>query len=134
MKDIAVRNSFIEMRAKGKSLRHIADKLGVCKQTCINWNKEYQHEITNLRSIEIDAICEKYRVQKRLHVEHLLLISGRIKNELRKRRLDDIKTKDLMELDMRYAELLGAECQEPFFWTTEEVEKAEEALLEICRN
>ena len=54
------KNKFVELRAKGMSFENIAKELGICKQTCINWSKDLEFQVNNLKAIEMEALQEKY--------------------------------------------------------------------------
>src|SRR5436305_10821847 len=52
-------DQFIELRAQGWSLRHLAGELYVAKRTLVDWNRECAAEIQALRAVELEACREK---------------------------------------------------------------------------
>jgi len=98
MKDQATKDTFIEMRAGGISFAAIAKKLHVAKRTLIEWSKQCQEEIDNLRAIEDEALRERHRVTVAARLETLGGLEERIVTELKKRKLDSMGTKELAEL------------------------------------
>jgi len=102
MKDQETKNRFIELRAKGLSFDKISKELKVSKQTLIDWSRDLQEEITNLKAIELEALQEKYFLTKEKRIE---LFGERLKaiaEELDKRDLKDVSTEKLIELLLRY--------------------------------
>jgi orotate phosphoribosyltransferase-like protein len=47
------RHQFIELRARGWSLGHIATELDVSKRTLVDWNKEYSGDVESFRGLEL---------------------------------------------------------------------------------
>lgn len=90
MKDLATKEQFVELRSQGLSFASIADQIGVSKATLINWSKEMQDSIGNLRQLHLDSIREKHR----LGVERRMEIFGTQMNAIEQ----EIATRDLTEL------------------------------------
>jgi len=59
MKDEETIARFIHLRAQCLSFARIATELNVSKPTLINWGRQFQFEIQNLRSVETEALAEK---------------------------------------------------------------------------
>ena len=93
-----VKESFIELRAKGLSFDKIASKISVSKPTLIRWGKELNYEIKNRRAIEDEALIEKYIVSKKHQVELLDQQLKAVRKELDKRDYSDYSTKELLDL------------------------------------
>ena len=93
-----VKESFIELRAKGLSFDKIASKISVSKPTLIRWGKELNYEIKNRRAIEDEALIEKYIVSKKHQDELLDQQLKAVRKELDKRDYSDYSTKDLLDL------------------------------------
>ena len=89
MKDQRTRERFVELRAQGLSFARIAEELKVSKQTLINWSKQFQTEISNLKSIELEALQEKYYLTKRARIELFGQKLQGVLDELAKRSLSD---------------------------------------------
>ena len=96
MKDAETKHRFIELRAAGRSYADIASELGVSKQTLINWKKEFQLEIDNLRAVEIDAVQRRYAMHRQGRIELLGSMLDGLKAELAKRNLSDLPTERLI--------------------------------------
>lgn len=101
MENIETKNKFVELRAKGNSFQSIADKLGVSKQTLINWSKELQMEINNLRTVEYDALVSKYRLNKQKKLELYGEFLDKVYSEIQKRSLEDLSTEKLFHLYLK---------------------------------
>jgi hypothetical protein len=66
------KDKFIELRLKGHSLANISQAIGVSKTTLVEWNRECQQQLRELRSAELevlhDRILESYEEDfNRLH-------------------------------------------------------------------
>lgn len=124
---------FIELRAKGWSFDKIAKELGKAKQTLINWSKELQDEIANLKAMELEALYEKHYLLK----EHRLRTFGdmlmRIKEEIDQRDLSDVPTDKLLDLLLKYENQVRDEIIEPTYKSSAEIreERDERQLLEL---
>ena len=112
MKDQKTKEKFIELRARGFSFDRIAKELRVSKQTLIVWSKELELEIANLKAIELEALQEKYYLLKQKRIELFGEKLKALKNELDKRNLEEISTKDLFGLLEKYGKLLKEESIE----------------------
>jgi len=110
MKDQQTKEKFIELRAKGLSFDKISKELRTSKQTLINWSKELQEEIRNLKAIELEALQEKYFLTKEKRIELFGEGLKAIKEELEKRDLKDIPTGKLIELLLKYHRILKEEA------------------------
>ncbi|WP_461611927.1 hypothetical protein [Cytobacillus kochii] len=130
--DIKTIERFMELRAKGESFRRIAKKLKVGKQTLINWDKEYREEIANRKAVELEALQEKYY----LTVERSVKFYGEkiqaLETELAKRDLENLGTKEIFELLLKYRAELKDLAVTPVFLSEEEIHhrQAERQLLE----
>ena len=56
MELIEIKQQFIQLRAKGYSFDKIAKELGKAKQTLIDWSKEFQEEIANVKASELESL------------------------------------------------------------------------------
>ena len=52
-------DKFIELRAQGWSLNHIATELDVSKRTLVDWNREFAKDVQSLRALELELLKEK---------------------------------------------------------------------------
>ncbi len=53
------KDQFIELRAKGISLDHIAQQLDISKGTAVAWSTRFNARIQQLRAVELQAIQER---------------------------------------------------------------------------
>ncbi|MDI6809868.1 MAG: helix-turn-helix domain-containing protein [Candidatus Eisenbacteria bacterium] len=120
MKDQETRLKFVELRAKGLSFSSIAKELRVSKQTLMDWSKDLEEDIANLRAIELEALQEEYYLTVRRRVELLGERLKSVKEELDKRDLKEIPTEKLFDLLLRCSSLLKEEYIEPHFRSTKE--------------
>ena len=114
-KDNETKQRFIELRAFGWSYDKIARELQVSKPTLIQWSKGLEHEIANLKAIEIEALQEQFFLTK---AERIKLLGERLKTikaELESRDLKDVPTDKLVTLFLKLYEMLKAEVVEPVF-------------------
>jgi len=109
VKDMKVKEQFIEMRAQGLSFNAIAEKLQVSKSTLIEWSRELELEISNMRSLELEALQEQYFISKKKRVELFGEQVRAIKAELDTRDLQDVSTEKLYGIMVKLMELLKAE-------------------------
>lgn len=109
MKSNEMKKKFIELRAKGISFRKISESLKVSKKTLIEWSKELEREITNLKAIEMEELQEMYYVQKQKRIELFGSQLEQIIKELDQRNFSDMSTEKLLELQLKYLDYLKRE-------------------------
>jgi len=109
MADTETKQRFIVLRAKGTSYEKIANELAVSKQSLINWSKEFELDISNLKAVEMDSLYEQYYVSKQKRVEVLGKNLELLKTELDKRDFSDIPTDKLLDSVLKYATFLKGE-------------------------
>lgn len=128
----AVKERFIELRAKGYSFDKIAKELGKAKQTLIDWSKELKDEIANVKALELEALYEKYFLQKEAKIKSYGTILNKIATELEKRDYSNVNTGRLLEIYPLYLERLNEEIVEPIFKSSEDIkeERLDKELLE----
>ena len=71
--------------------------LDVSKPTLIGWSKEFQMEIENSKALEMEALQEKHFATWKQRLEFTGNQFVRLKEELEKRDLSDMSTKELLE-------------------------------------
>lgn len=104
MKDIAVKEQFVEMRARGWSFDRIAKELKVSKQSLVNWSRELFLEIRNRRAIEHEALLEQYALTREGRIEFLGDLVKKLREELASRSLATVSTERLVDLTLRVGE------------------------------
>jgi len=97
---------FIEKRAAGFSYDAISRELGVSKQTLINWSKDLSFQIQNARALRLDELAQRYAVAKEKRIEAFGQRLAAILAELDKRKLEDLETDKLLQLALKYGEML----------------------------
>ena len=124
MEALEVKEKFIELRSKGYSYERISKELGKCKQTLVDWSRRYEEEIANLKSMELEALNEKYFLQKQRKIEVFGESLKAIQKELSSRDLREVPTDKLMDLFLKYFSYLEAEKIEPVFKTSGEIDSS----------
>ena len=127
---------FIELRAKGYSFDRIAKELGKAKQTLIDWSKELQDEIANLKALELEALYESYYLLKENRLQTFGAMLTKIKEEMERRDLSDVPTDKLLDLLLKYNSQVKEEIVEPIYKTSQEIieERQDRELLEELTN
>lgn len=123
---------FIELRAKGWSFDKIAKELDRAKQTLINWSKELEDEIANLKALELEALYEKHYLLKENRIETFGAMLTKIKKEVESRDLSDVPTDKLLDLFLKYNSQIKEEIIEPIYKSSQEIkeERQDRELLE----
>jgi hypothetical protein len=132
MELLQTKERFIELRAKGWSYDKIAKELGKAKQTLIDWGKELEDEIANLKALELEALYEKYYLLKESRIETFGELVKKLKDEVMSRDLSEVPTDKLLELLLKYENQLKDEVIEPRFKTSTEIkeDKLDRELLD----
>ena len=113
---------FVELRAKGWSYLKIARKLKVSKNTLASWGAELDGDIASLKAIEMEALHEKYFMNKEARIHLLGEQLKEIKAELKRRGLEDVSTEKLLEMELKLYQALQAEYVEARPLTEDEIE------------
>ena len=92
---------FIQLRAQGWTYDRISTELKVSKPTLIQWSRQHQFTIQNLRAVETEALAEKCFAGRQQRWEKLGHDLRRVETELAKRDLADISTARLLGLAAR---------------------------------
>jgi len=136
METLDIKKQFIELRAKGYSFDKIAKELGKAKQTLIDWSKELEEEIANLKALELEALYEKHYLLKQAKIEKYGALLSKILKEVKSRNLSDVPTEKLLEILLKYESFIDTEIVDPKFKSSEEVKenKADKELLQELTN
>ena len=121
MKPQKTKERFIELRAKGLSFDKIAKDLKISKQTLIDWSKELQSEIANLKALELDTLYEEYYLLKENRLQTFGTMLNKIKKEVESRDLSEVPTDKLLDLFLKYNSQLKEELIEPTFKSSQEI-------------
>jgi len=132
METLDTKTQFIELRARGWSFDKIAKKLGKSKQALIDWSKELQEEIANLKALELDALYSKYHLHREARLKAFGEMLDKITRELSKRDLSEVETERLLDLLLKYHALAKDEYIAPSFMSSRQIgeERAEREALE----
>lgn len=98
MIDNVKKQSFLELRAKGMSFAKISEQIGVSKPTLIDWSRELELEVSNLKAIEMEALYEEHRLNKEARIKRLGNQLNKLEAEIENRNLADIPTSKLFDL------------------------------------
>ncbi|MBI3316927.1 MAG: hypothetical protein HYZ85_02840 [Candidatus Omnitrophica bacterium] len=101
-----VKDKFLTLRAQNLSYAKIAEQLGVSKQTLIAWSKSLRVEIGNLRAIHLEELQEKYHVLRAGRLELFGQQLHTVTEELKKRTYADVPTDKLVEMFIKFAQIL----------------------------
>jgi hypothetical protein len=119
MKDQETKERFLELRAKGWAFDRIAQELKTSKPTLINWSRELQTDIANLKAIELESLQERFYMTKAQRIELFGERLQAIKAELDKRDLREIPSDKLLTLFITYFNILKNEATETVFRGTQ---------------
>jgi len=110
---VEMQQQFIELRAKGWSLRKIERRLKVSKSALANWSQELEEEIASLKAMELEALYESHFLTKQTRIMALGQQLKAIQKEIKSRGLADVPTEKLLELELKYLAALQDEYVEP---------------------
>ena len=92
------REQFIELRAQGWSLRHLASELHVGQRTLVDWNRECAAEIQSIRAVELEASREKFLASREEELNRLARLYKDVEDELGNRALYSVPTDKLFRV------------------------------------
>jgi transposase len=98
MKDQETQQRFIFLRSQGATFAHIAQELSVSRGTLVNWSRKFQHEIKNLRAMELEALQEQLIQTREKRARALSEVLSRVEEELKKRNIAELSTSRLYSL------------------------------------
>lgn len=122
------REQFIELRAQGWSLRHLASELFVSQRTLVDWNRECAAEIQALRGVELEASREKFLASREEQLNRLARLYKDVEDELANRGLSGVPTDKLF----RVAAELRQEIQQARLNNGSEEQSARPAANGFC--
>lgn len=86
---------FIELRAQGWSYARLMTELNVTKPTLIAWSRKHQFQIQNLKTIELEALGEKWLTSVADRINSLGEQLRAVETELKQRSVGDLTTPQL---------------------------------------
>lgn len=126
MIEINSRLKIVELRAQGYSLKKIADKLGIAKQTVVDTVKEMKEEVASLQAIQLDALYEAEKITTEARIKNLSTLLKKIQKEVESRDFSDVPTDKLVDLYIKTASTLEGLMIEPSFKSSEEIREDKE--------
>lgn len=97
MKKDKLSNDFIALRVQGESLDSICSKLGIAKQTAIDWNRENKNIVENEKAILKEKIFFEVGQNSMSRIKKLSSLLEKIEKEIESRELRSCSLKELMD-------------------------------------
>jgi hypothetical protein len=91
-------DKFIELRAQGWSLGHIAGEIYVSKRTLVDWNRDFASDIEAFRALELELVKEKIIASREEELTRLARLQKDVYDELAHRSLRLIPIDKLFKL------------------------------------
>lgn len=110
-----LKKSFIELRANGKSISEISAELNQPVSKLITLSKTLQHDISNLKAVQMDSVGHKYKIIKVKRLEFLGNVLSKIQEELDTRDFKEVPTDKLFDFMLKYSIVLSKEYESPIF-------------------
>ena len=126
MGTIDEKKEFITFRAKGISLGKIAARLKKDKKTLIKWAKEFEEEIAQLKSLELESLYEMYYLSKQNRIKIYGEMLIQIREALDLKGFKDMSADKLLKYYTQFSTLLTEDYAEPQFKTDEEIAQSKE--------
>lgn len=114
----------ISLRAEGRSYASIAKEIKVSKQTAIDVARSNIDQIETLQGAELEALFEAKRINLEGRLEQLSTLQRRLLEEIERRDLSDLPTKDLINLYLSTSKTIKEEVFTPRILSTSEQEEA----------
>jgi len=97
-------DKFVELRAQGWTLAHIATELHVSKRTLVEWNREFAADIQSFRTVEQELLKEQFLSSREEELNRLARLQKDVDDELANRTLKFIPFEKLFRLatDLRH--------------------------------
>ena len=115
MKDQETQQRFILLRSQGATFARIAEELNVSRGTLVTWSRKFQHEIKNLRAMELEALQEQLIATREKRARAMAEELHRVEEELKKRDISQLPTSRLFSLRDSLCRQIKSELGEPEF-------------------
>ena len=109
MKKQEQRTEFIRLRAEGRSLRAIAEEIGVSKSTLSEWEKELRAEVDRLRAENLEELYSSYGMAKEARIRRIGETLRRIDTALDAVDLSALSPEKLLDYKLKYQAALKDE-------------------------
>ncbi len=126
------KDQFIQLRAEGFSFEKIAKKLKKAKGTLIEWERDFEEEISNYKALHLEQLYEKYFLLKKSRLELFGEMLLKLKKELDTRTLASVPTEKLLDLVAKYHGLLKEEYTEPQFSTQQQQQEQKQEKQDLA--
>jgi transcriptional regulator with XRE-family HTH domain len=126
-----LKDQFIQLRAEGYSFEKISKKLKKAKGTLIEWERDFEEEISNYKALHLEQLYEKYFLLKQSRLELFGETLLKLKKELDTRTFASVPTDKLLDLVAKYHGFLKEEYTEPQFSTQQEQQKQKQDLANL---
>ena len=107
------KSQFLELRAKGWSIKRIAEHLKIAQRTLVDWNRQEHEQIRTLRAIELETLQEKVLATREQELTRLRQELDRLEAELAKRNIEFVSTENLYRLSALVRTEIRKVCQAP---------------------
>ena len=114
----------ISLRAQGHSYAKIAEEVKVSKQTAIDVARAERDQIDTLQATEMEALFEAHQINLKGRLGQLSTLQRRLLEEIKKRDLSDLPTKDLINLYLSTSKSIKEEVFAPEILSSSEQESA----------
>ena len=121
MKDLATKEKFIELRAKGWSFDKIAAEINFSKPTLIKWSGQLREELNNMKYLNYQSLLEKNAVSNQKRVEFLINELKRVNEAIKKKDYESLSLKDLHALRARLTGDINESITDLKFYTGESI-------------
>lgn len=94
------KEEFLALRIAGETFQAISEKLGVSKQTLINWSKEAEikESISTARLIHYQKILRLHEQNREAKIEFFACLAHKVKQELMSRDLSEVPADKLLKI------------------------------------
>ena len=100
MYDQDTHEKFMELRAQGWTLGHIASELHVSKRTLVEWGQAFAADIQKLRASELELLKERIITSREEEISRLARLRKDVNDELSNRALRTIPIEKLFQLSI----------------------------------
>lgn len=114
MKESECKEKFIQLRVENKSFDKISDELNVSKPTLIKWSKEFQHQIANLKAVQLESIRDNYLITREHNAKLYRALLDKVQAEIEKKEFTQYSFESLMTLYNQYSQRIENELKIEF--------------------
>src|SRR5258708_13111549 len=97
-------DKFMDLRAQGWSLGHIATEIHVSKRTLVEWNREFAADVQSIRTAELELLKEKIIASREEELDRLARLRKDVSDELANRTLKFVPIEKLFRLSVELRE------------------------------